>query len=78
MVFPKKEIIDKIREEYPCGCRVRLLHMDDPYRDIPEGTEGTVEGVDDTGTVHVAWDTGSHLGVVYGEDRCEKIPDGKA
>ena len=50
--------------------------MDDPYRDIPVGTGGTVESVDDTGTIHVAWDTGNHLGIVYGEDSCEKISTG--
>lgn len=76
MVFPKQDIVDRIKAEYPKGSRVRLLHMDDPYRDIPVGTGGTVEGVDDTGTIHVAWDTGNHLGIVYGEDSCEKISTG--
>lgn len=66
--------MDRIKAEYPKGSRVRLLHMDDPYSNIPAGTGGTVESVDDTGTIHVAWDTGSHLGIVYGEDSCEKIP----
>jgi hypothetical protein len=47
--------------------------MEDPFRHIPEGTEGTVDCVDDTGTIHVAWDTGNHLGIVYGEDACEKV-----
>lgn len=73
MVFPKKEIVDKVRAEYPKGTRVKLIRLDDPYRNIPKGTRGTVESVDDTGTIHVAWDTGSHLGVVYGEDSCEKL-----
>lgn len=76
MVFPKREIVDRIKAEYPKGSRVRLLHMDDPYRDIPVGTMGMVESVDDTGTIHVAWDTGNHLGIVYGEDSCEKISTG--
>ena len=31
---------------------------------------GTVIAVDDVGTIHVAWDCGSSLGVVYGEDFC--------
>ena len=39
----------------------------------PIGTEGTVRGVDDTGSIMVKWDNGSSLHVVYGEDRCRKI-----
>jgi hypothetical protein len=29
--------------------------------------------VDDAGTVHVRWDCGSGLGLVYGEDMYEKV-----
>ena len=42
-------------------------------RDIPSGTKGTVKEVDDTGTIHVHWDNGCCLGVVYGEDSCRKL-----
>lgn len=73
MNFPKKEIVERIKKQYPVGCRVELLHMDDPYTKIPEGTKGTVEVVDDTATIHVKWDNGSHLGIVYGEDSCRKL-----
>lgn len=69
----KEETVEKLKKEYPEGTRVRLLHMNDPYRTIPCWTEGTVTGVDDIGTIHVRWDTGHCLGVAYGEDRCEKI-----
>ena len=40
---------------------------------LPIGSEGTVTGVDDIGTIHVKWDCGSSLGVVYPEDKCEII-----
>lgn len=39
----------------------------------PIGTKGTVEGVDDTASLHVAWDNGSHLNVIYGEDEAHMI-----
>ncbi len=39
----------------------------------PVGTKGTVTGVDDIGSIMVAWDNGSGLNVVYGEDSCRKI-----
>ena len=29
MMFPKKEIVEKIRKEYPKGTRVKLVRMDD-------------------------------------------------
>lgn len=75
MFFPRKEIVDQIKKAYPAGTRVELISMSDPYADMPEGTKGTVTGVDDTGTIHVSWDNGHSLGVVYGEDSCRKISE---
>lgn len=71
--FPKKYVVDNIKKNYPVGCRVQLDHMEDPYCKIPKGTQGTVKAVDDIGTIHVAWDCGSSLGIAYGEDRCHRI-----
>lgn len=66
--------LERIREAYPAGCRVELTHMSDPWATRPtEGDRGTVKFVDDIGTIHVAWDCGSSLGVVYGEDSCKRI-----
>ena len=39
----------------------------------PIGTQGTVMGVDDIGSIMVAWDNGSGLSVVLGEDLCRKV-----
>lgn len=76
MNSPKPEILKALRKQYPKGCRVKLIHMNDPYRpDLKEGTLGTVIGVDDIGTIHVAWDCGSSLGVVLGEDSCTRIDE---
>lgn len=73
MTFPSKAVVDGVRKQYPVGCRVELVSMDDPYRKMPPGLKGTVKCVDDTGTVHVNWDNGSSLGAVYGEDKIKKI-----
>lgn len=43
--------------------RVRLIRCNDPYTKLQPGTEGTVEFVDDSGTVFVKWDNGSSLGL---------------
>lgn len=73
MFFPNRNIVERIKKEYPAGTRVELIEMNDPYRPMPEGLQGTVTCVDDTGTIHVNWDNGSSLGVVYGEDRCRRV-----
>ena len=68
-----KEALQALRERYPKGTRVELVHMDDPYnRKLVPGCKGTVISVDSIGTIHVAWDCGSSLGVAYGEDACRK------
>lgn len=72
MKLPSKERIEALRREFPKGCRVELLRMDDPQAP-PVGTMGSVIAVDDIGTIHVAWSTGSSLGVAYGQDLCRRI-----
>ncbi len=73
MNFPNRHIVERIKNEYPAGTEVELVEMNDPYANMPPGLKGTVKYVDDTGTIFVAWENGSGLGVVYGEDRCRKI-----
>lgn len=71
-----KEALQALRERYPKDTRVELVHMDDPYsRELVPGCKGTVISVDSIGTIHVAWDCGSSLGVAYGEDACRKITE---
>ena len=72
MRFPSKEIVEKVRKDYPIGSRVELVRMDDEQAP-PIGTKGTVYGVDDTGSIMVRWDNGSGLNVVYGADICRKV-----
>ena len=72
MKFPSKEIVEQVRKKYPAGTRVELLKMDDSQAP-PIGTKGTVTGVDDTASVMVAWDNGSHLHVIFGEDEIHRI-----
>ena len=67
-----KDTLQALRERYPAGTRVELVQMDDAQAP-PVGTKGTVRGVDDMGSIMVAWDNGSHLNVIYGEDQVRKI-----
>jgi len=73
-MFIRKEILEKLRKEYPPGTRVELIRMED-IQAPPTGTQGTVIGVDDIGSIMVSWDNGSSLSVVYGEDSCRKLKD---
>ena len=73
MKFPSREIVERIRRDYPAGTRVELVRMDDAQAPAV-GTKGTVKGVDDTGSLLMRWDNGSGLNVVYGEDVVKKIP----
>ena len=66
-----KEALQALRERFPKGTRVELLQMDDPQAP-PNGTKGTVCGVDDIGSIMVAWDNGCGLSVAYGEDICRR------
>ena len=70
--WPSRETVERIRKQYPAGTRVELIRMEDEQAP-PIGTNGTVVGVDDIGSIMVHWDNGSSLNVVYGEDRCRKI-----
>ena len=75
-VMSRKQV-EEIRQRYPEGTRVRLIRMDDPYREMPEGCEGTVDHVDDIGTIHVTWDIGIRLGVVPGVDEISRVAEVK-
>ena len=69
-----KSTLALLREQYPTGTRVELVEMDDPYNTrLHPGCRGTVISVDSIGTIHVNWDCGSSLGVVYGVDVCRKV-----
>ena len=68
MNFPSKEQVEGVRMAYPKGTRVELVFTDDPYTKLQPDDLGTVNDVDDTGTVFVKWDKGSTLGMVYGVD----------
>lgn len=71
-----KETLERLRKEYPTGSHVELTKMNDPYRpDLVPGCRGTVQFVDDAGSIHVRWDIGSSLAVVFGEDACRVVAD---
>ena len=57
-----------IKDRYPVGTRIMLLHMGSDQRPIEPNSKGTVVAVDDIGTVHCDFDNGRSLGMIPGED----------
>lgn len=72
MIYPDCATVERLKSEYPDGCRVELIRMNDKAAP-PVGTRGTVRGVDALGSVMVEWDNGSRLSVVYRADECRRI-----
>ena len=73
MIFATEGELERLRREFPAGCRVVLDEMDDPYTKIPAGAQGVCRGVDDAGNIMVFWDCGSGLSVAYGADRAHRV-----
>ena len=72
--IPSPEMVEWLRKQYPKGTRVELVSMNDPYNTrLKPGDRGSVTTVDSIGTIHVDWDCGSGLGVVYGEDCVKRL-----
>ena len=69
------DLLKQLKDYYTPGTRVMLIRMNDPYTKLRQGDYGTVICVDDIGSIHVAWDRGDTLGVVFGEDECRKIEE---
>ncbi|MGF0019346.1 DUF4314 domain-containing protein [Sporofaciens sp. SGI.106] len=64
--------LERLRQQYPKGTRLKLISMEDP-QGVPEGTVGEVELVDDIGQIHVRWETGSGLALIPEVDRFQKV-----
>lgn len=69
-----KEALERLRKEYPIGCKVELLLMEDNFAP-PRGTIETVTGIDSTGSIMVDWCNGSGLNCLHEIDRCRRIDE---
>jgi hypothetical protein len=66
MMFDHKKV-ERIKEMYPKGIRIRLTAMSGES-DMPSGLMGTVDFVDDAGQLQMIWDNGRSLALIPGED----------
>ena len=61
-----------LKEMYPAGSRVMLEEIaSDSESKLKPGDLGTVLDLDDDGGLHIVWDQGGSLALMYGEDRCK-------
>lgn len=68
-----KEQLKALRKSYPYGTRVELISMGEDPAPIQPGTRGRVHNVDDIGTIHIDWDNGRQIGIVYGVDKIRRL-----
>ena len=73
-MYSSHEKIRKIKQTYRPGIRIRLVKMDD-MQAPPVGCCGMVKGVDDAGSVLVAWDNGSSLNIIPDVDEIEIVEE---
>jgi hypothetical protein len=72
--FPSRETVESIRRLYPQGTRVEITQLQDPYSKLKAGSRGTVDFVDDAGSLFCSFDNGEHIGFLYGIDGYRKVP----
>ena len=66
--------VERIREQYPQGTKLRLLKdMDDPYTPKRAGDVMTVSYIDDAGQIHGTWESGGSIALLYGTDAFEEV-----
>ena len=70
----KEYKVKMLKDKYKKGTRIKLINMEDS-QSVPRGAKGTIDFVDDIGTIFVNWDNGSSLGLIYGVDNFEIIYD---
>ena len=67
-----KNSVAYLRMLYKPGVRVIVLKMEDPYP-VESGTEGSVDHVDDLGTIYVNFDNGRYIGLIPDVDAFEIV-----
>lgn len=63
----------KTMNEMYIGKRIELISTTDIYTDLRAGARGTVDLIDDAGTIFVLWDDGGNMGLIPGEDKYRMI-----
>lgn len=70
------ERIEHLREKYPPGTRIQMIHMEAP-NPVEYGEIGCVKQVDELGVLHTAWESGRTVGVIPTLDRFNIVKENK-
>ncbi len=70
-----EQLAGRYKALYPRGTRIELQMMGSDPCPIEPGTRGTVDVVDDLGTIHCTFDNGRQLGIIPGEDSFRKLTE---
>ena len=69
------EWLEFLREQFPKGSRIELKQQDsNTSYQLPVGSKGTLDCIDDAGVFDVQWDSGEYLGISIGQDRFSVSP----
>ena len=68
-----EQLAKQYKALYPKGTRIELQMMGSDPRPIEPGTRGTVDHVDDLGTIHCTFDNGRRLGIIPEEDSFRRL-----
>lgn len=60
--------VEKIKSIFNKGMRIELEEMIGES-DMPKGLQGEIDFIDDAGHIHVCWDNGRTLSLIYGQDK---------
>lgn len=68
-----EEELQKLKNDYPIGCRIKLIHMDEEMFNMEDGLLGTVTSISGIGVIHVNWDNGRRVGLCYDVDLYRRV-----
>lgn len=68
-----QEAVEKIKNQYPIGTRIEMIHMEEQLSPVESGMKGTVQIVDDVGTLHMKWDNGRTIGIIPNKDQFKVV-----
>jgi len=63
-----RNLVERVRQQYPVGTRIRLDSLCNDEKDMPTGLCGTVVGVDDHPALLMQWGNGRTLSLLYGKN----------
>ena len=72
--FPNEHETATLRQKYPHGAMLRLIHIFDDPNPIEPETVGSVDYIDDAGNIHMIWRSGRTLSLIDGVDEFEVLP----